>query len=183
MRPALTEPIFGSTKRTSRTRAILTQAGGSATTCTSSIFPDASSFFSFALAVRTSFACSSARRRCSRDLPGTPASALPSDTRAILEPEQAGVKHVAPNEELLRPSTRLPGRPQEPDRSASLIIARPVPNTVSPAKSPVREAEPTLRTPQPPALVAEAARQRRGPTPRTALVLSPGRVSRNVPRT
>src|SRR5665213_434908 len=80
MRAALTEPIFGSTKRRSRTRAVLTHGGGSARICASSIFPEASSFFSSALAVRTSFACSSARSRCSRDLLGTPAPALLSDT-------------------------------------------------------------------------------------------------------
>src|ERR1035437_3554224 len=80
MRAALTEPIFGSTKRRSRTRAVLIHGGGSARICTSSIFPDASFFFSSALAVRTSFACSSACSRCSRDLPGTPAPALLSDT-------------------------------------------------------------------------------------------------------
>jgi hypothetical protein len=43
-----------------------------------------------ALADRTWFACSSARRRCSRDLPVSPAPALPSATPPILEAEQAG---------------------------------------------------------------------------------------------
>ena len=79
--PALTEPICGSTKSRSRSLAFRAHAGGQARICASSIFPDASSFFSSALAVRTSFACSRARRRCSRDLPGTHARAFPSDTQ------------------------------------------------------------------------------------------------------
>src|SRR6266540_2076993 len=83
IRPALTEPIFGNANRTSRTLAVRTHSGGRARTCASSIFPDARSFFSCALADRISLASRSARRRCSRDLPGTLASALPADTRAI----------------------------------------------------------------------------------------------------
>src|SRR6266511_5870364 len=83
IRPALTEPIFGSAKRTSRTLAVRRYSGGWARICASSIFPDASSFFSCALADRISLASRSARRRCSRDLPGTLASALPTDTRAL----------------------------------------------------------------------------------------------------
>src|SRR5712691_4850255 len=84
LRPALTEPIFGSAKRTSRTLAVRTYSGGWARICAGSIFPDASSFFSCALADRISLASRSARRRCSRDLPGTVAFALPTDTQAIL---------------------------------------------------------------------------------------------------
>ena len=84
IRPALTEPIFGSAKRRSRTLAVRRHSGGWARICASSIFPDARSFFSCALADRISLASCRARRRCSRDLPGTLAFALPADTRAIL---------------------------------------------------------------------------------------------------
>ena len=82
--PALTEPIFGSAKRTSRTLAVRTHSGGWERICVSSIFPAARSFFSCALADRISLASRNARRRCSRDLPGALAFALPADTWAIL---------------------------------------------------------------------------------------------------
>src|SRR5712691_8296073 len=84
IRPALTEPIFGSAKSTSRTLAVRTYAGGRARICAGSIFPNARSFFSFALADRISLASRNARRRCSRDPLGTLAFALPADTRVIL---------------------------------------------------------------------------------------------------
>ncbi len=71
IRPALTDPILGSTKSRSRTGAVSTHAGGLARICANPIFPEASSFFSCARAERTSFACSSARRRCSRDRLGS----------------------------------------------------------------------------------------------------------------
>ncbi len=100
IRPALTEPIFGSAKRTSRTLAVRTHSGGRARICGSSIFPDARSFFSFALADRISFASRSARRRCSRDLPGTLAFALPADTLAILGPHQVRGSTVSAAEDL-----------------------------------------------------------------------------------
>jgi hypothetical protein len=143
MRPARTEPIFGTTKRTSRIRAVLTQAGGSERIGTSPIFPDASCFFSSALAARTSFACTSARRRCSRDLPGTPAPGCPRHG-AILEPEQAGGQQQRRTIRPLRPSTPWPVRLQRiaDHREAAA-------HAVSPAKSPVRKAEPNLRTPHP----------------------------------
>jgi hypothetical protein len=41
IRPALTEPIFGSAKRTSRTLAVRRYSGGWARICAGSIFPDA----------------------------------------------------------------------------------------------------------------------------------------------
>jgi hypothetical protein len=84
IRPALTEPIFESTKRMSRTLAVRAHSGGWARICASSIVPDASSFFGFARADRISLASRRARRRCSRDLPGTLAFALPADTRPSL---------------------------------------------------------------------------------------------------
>ena len=81
IRPALTEPICGSTKSRSRSLAVRAHAGGQARICASSISPAARSRFSLARAERTSFACSRARRRCSRDRPGTLARAFPPDTR------------------------------------------------------------------------------------------------------
>src|SRR5712691_5586465 len=84
IRPALTEPIFGSAKSTSRTLAVRTYSGGWARICAGSIFPEARSFFSRARADRISLASRNARRRCSRDLPGTLAFALPADTRVSL---------------------------------------------------------------------------------------------------
>ena len=108
MRAVLTEPIFGSTKRTSRTRAVLTHGGGSARICASSIVPDASSFFSSALAVRTSFACSRARSRCSRDLRGTPAAALLSDTLRFSSQNRPLVKRARSGDRLFAHQLRVP---------------------------------------------------------------------------
>src|ERR1035437_5230774 len=144
MRAALTEPIFGSTKRTSRTRAVLTHGGGSARICASSIFLEASSFFSSALAVRTSFACSRARSRCSRDLPGTPAPALLSATLRFSSQNRLLVKRARSGDRS------WPSECASPGASKSLIehIAD-VPNTVSPQKSSRGKAEPNLRTPPP----------------------------------
>ncbi len=88
-RLALTVPIFGTASRRLRTRAVCSQAGGSARIGASSIVPAASCFFSVALALRISFACSSPRRRCSLDLAGTRALVRPVATQAILEPHQA----------------------------------------------------------------------------------------------
>jgi hypothetical protein len=95
IRPALTEPIFGSAKRTSRTLAVRRHSGGWARISASSILPDARSFFSCALANRISLASRRARRRCSRDLPETLAFALPADTRAILGTAPGGRSTVS----------------------------------------------------------------------------------------
>jgi hypothetical protein len=54
------------------------------------------SLCSAALAVRTSFACFSARSRCSRDLPGTPALALRSDTLRFSSQSRPPVKCASP---------------------------------------------------------------------------------------
>ena len=108
IRPALTEPIFGTARRRSRTRAVRSQAGESARIGASSIVPEASSFLSVALALRTSFACSSPRRRCSLVLAGTRAPPPPATTRAILEQRQAAVKRAPQSDQNSSPSTRLP---------------------------------------------------------------------------
>ena len=108
MRAALTEPIFGSTKRRSRTRAVLTHGGGSARICTSLIVPDARFFFSSALAIRISFACSSERSRCSRDLPGTPVPALLSDTLRFSSQNRPLVKRARSGDRLFAHQMRLP---------------------------------------------------------------------------
>jgi hypothetical protein len=65
IRPALTDPILGSTTSRSRTLAVRAQAGGRARIAASPTLPVARSLFSLALLVRTWFACFSARRRCS----------------------------------------------------------------------------------------------------------------------
>jgi len=85
-RVALTVPIFGTASRRLRTRAVWSQAGGSARIGASSIVPAASCFFRVALALRISFACSSPRRRCSLDLAGGTRPVRPAATQAILEP-------------------------------------------------------------------------------------------------
>jgi hypothetical protein len=131
----LTEPIFGSTTSTSRTRAVRTEAGGSARICASSIVPAASSFFSFALADRTSFARCSACRRCSRDRRGTPAPALAAGTSAILEPEQTGGQAGGgdQSDRFHRQPLPAPEACKSPDRAHRPMIASAagtMPNTV-----------------------------------------------------
>src|SRR5712691_3135206 len=106
IRPALTAPIFGSAKRTSRTLAVRTYSGGWARIWASSIVPDASSFFSFALADRISLASRRARRRCSRDLPAALASALPADTRASLGPAPGGRSTLSAGEDIATSACR-----------------------------------------------------------------------------
>jgi hypothetical protein len=88
--------IFGSASSSSRSLAVLTHAGGSARICASSSLPEASSFFSFARASRISFACCRARRHCSRDLPGTAAGAVPTDTQAIVRARSRGRSTARP---------------------------------------------------------------------------------------
>ena len=95
-RLALTVPIFGTASRRLRTRAVCSQAGGWARIGASSIVPAASCFFSVALALRISFACSSPRRRCSLDLAGTRALVRPVATQAILELHQAARQAQTP---------------------------------------------------------------------------------------
>ena len=101
--PGLDRADLRDRQRRSRTRAVRSQAGGSARIGASSIVPEASSFLSVALALRTSFACSSPRRRCSFDLVGTRAPLPPAATRAILEQRQAAVKRASRGDQSSSP--------------------------------------------------------------------------------
>src|SRR6266511_3134880 len=133
IRPALTEPIFGNAKRTSRTLAVRTHSGGRARTCASSIFPDARSFFSCALADRISLASRSARRRCSRDLPGTRASAEcpevtfgPGDS---VPPSEGSASDGSAGSELIAgggASDRSPNQPAPTQRERRKHVLAPV---------------------------------------------------------
>ncbi len=83
-RSARSGPIPGTTKSSSRTFAVSTQLGGSATSCAGSIRPAATPRFSCALATRTSFAFANARNRCSGDRPNAVGARLTTDTARIL---------------------------------------------------------------------------------------------------
>ncbi len=112
-RLALTVPIFGTASRRLRTRAVCSQAGGWARIGASSIVPAASCFFSVALALRISFACSSPRRRCSLDRAGTRAPVRPAATQAILESHQAARQAQTPKRSglLVQHPFAAPGPP------------------------------------------------------------------------
>jgi hypothetical protein len=83
-RSALVGPIRGTTRSSSRTFAVSTQVGGSATTRASLMRPAATPRFSCARATRTSFAFASARKRCSGDRPKAVGVRPTTDTVPIL---------------------------------------------------------------------------------------------------
>jgi hypothetical protein len=126
IRAALTEPIFGSTKRTSRTLAVRTHSAGRARIWASSI-PDARSFFSRALADRVSLASCGACRRCSRDLPRNSRIRL-AGRHTGLEPardtrSRSGSSRGGLSDRRVRPRARTRTRRASPRRA--LLRPRP----------------------------------------------------------
>ena len=144
MRPALTAPILGSATSRSRTRAVLAHGGGSARIAASSIFPAASSRFSSALAVRTSFACSSARSRCSRDLPGTPAPALLSTTPRFWSQNRQPVNPAASDH--LHVSANTVSTSSIDSFAAGIEFAHPTGELVQLSTAPVESVDENTRT-------------------------------------